>query len=1061
MPASLASKPCLECFNRSRTNPSGRSRCSGGNPCKWCKNNKAVCSYEYQAHDASSTTEVALTAETTTATAPKLSIAEPVSGSSSNNNPSNNPPIHPEMFVFQLDDGSVKVGFKPDPHNLGIVDPDILGEGDIDPYTLPIENYNILVNAVKRKYTELPASHIDQFTSAKRLRGGVDHAIPMNAEGHGPGEAGADLPQPPPPPPPQPPQAQDPAAQNPDENTRLLQTLIASSNAATLALTQVLRRDNDNRGVDRQNRDKRIHRLDLVEEDETLSRVDTMIPRQMYRIFELGWKTDWSMYMLSDEYCESPDAKKVAADKLFIGQGNSLVTQAADMPLVSRDPTTITLAHFMQGSPRFVHLVRITFGNELALAWQTHCDNILNHSRRDKIWHLLMLYDTAIRRRATYEPLRPDNWHDEVFEQIELDWNREQNEKQRKLLEIQSAKLEAQLASLAARNNRDNGNSSNNRRRSDAPPSYNSSNSAGSLGPGQHSFRADNKASTDSSHANNQNSRCFRCARWNHVASKCSTGFSTANHSATTSTSAKAAHMTSANEAHTSARYVATPNTEHSPAPNSPNVRRVSPNLIPDAWESMLRDLGILDQFGDIPSGLREGFRIGAAGPVPCTIINPNHKSALDRPDIIEEHIKTELNTGRYTGPFTRAQLKLLIGPFHTAPLGAVDKPSAPGKFRVVQDFSFPRSPTSNSLNAQICSEDFHCEWGFFHNVVQALHDLPPDAMAATCDVDAAFRQMPIHPDDRPHTVVCWGNDFYVDAFLPFGVASANGIFGRMGDAMARIYTLRGFGIILKWVDDFLFIQTPVEPGAPDLPPRFSIRAIYDLAETLGWPWKHVKTVPFANIFTYLGFEWNIAQRWVSIPTAKKEKYLRRIRDWLGSDTVSLKDTEKITGTLIHCTLAIPCGRPHVAAIISFEASFPSAHSYRFLKRAPTPAAHSNAEWWLDILSSDPVALELAVDGVISLGIRDASLTFHCDNQGVVYAWASGRSRNPQQNAVFISIMEKAAASNISIKVVYIASADNPADAPSRGLSPIDCTRSPLQIPVPSSYAPFIAAAIF
>ncbi|KAG8706002.1 hypothetical protein FRC11_008584, partial [Ceratobasidium sp. 423] len=99
---------------------------------------------------------------------------------------------------------------------------------------------------------------------------------------------------------------------------------------------------------------------------------------------------------------------------------------------------------------------------------------------------------------------------------------------------------------------------------------------------------------------------------------------------------------------------------------------------------------------------------------------------------------------------------------------------------------------------------------------------------------------MPIHPDDWPHMVVCWGDDFYVDAFLPFGVASANGIFGCPGDAM--------------WVDNFLFIQAPRLQDDNDSPPRFSILAIYELAESLGWPWKHVKTVPFANIFTYLGF---------------------------------------------------------------------------------------------------------------------------------------------------------------------------------------------------------------
>jgi hypothetical protein len=444
-----------------------------------------------------------------------------------------------------------------------------------------------------------------------------------------------------------------------------------------------------------------------------------------------------------------------------------------------------------------------------------------------------------------------------------------------------------------------------------------------------------------------------------------------------------------------------------------------------------------------------------------------------------------------------------------------VDKPSAPGKFRIVQDFSFPRSSPSSSLNAQINSDDFPCEWGFFHDVVRALHDTPPGTLAATCDVDAAFRQIPIHPDDRPHTVVGWNGQFYVDAFLPFGVASANGIFGRTGDAMSRIYSLCGFGTILKWVDDFLFIQAPLDAPNEDIPPRFSLEAIYALADRLGWPWKLSKSVPFANTFVYLGFEWDIARKWVCIPAPKRDKYLRRLRDWLNTTRVSLVDTEKLTGTLIHCTLAVPLGCPHVAALIAFEASFPREHKLRFLKKTPDLAAKQDATWWLDTLSAascgssvakpppvnpiyiasdasssfglgvvignlwwswrlvgpwksegrdigwaEAVALELAVDGVIKSGVRNASISCRCDNQGVVYAWAAGRSRNPRQNAILLSIMQKAAQANLTIEVIYIASADNPADNPSRGVRPRDFTPANFAVDIPFAHRAFVAVAI-
>jgi hypothetical protein len=148
---------------------------------------------------------------------------------------------------------------------------------------------------------------------------------------------------------------------------------------------------------------------------------------------------------------------------------------------------------------------------------------------------------------------------------------------------------------------------------------------------------------------------------------------------------------------------------------------------------------------------------------------------------------------------------------------------------------------------------------------------------------------------------------------------------------MATIYSLFGFSTILKWVDNFLFIQSLATTHDPSQPPRFSLEAIYTVAGQLGWPWKLSKSMLFAITFVYLGFEWNISTSWVAIPLKKKEKYLQCLENWLTANTVLLNDTEKLVGSLIHCTLAIPTGHPHTVALIAFEASFPQMHHLRFL----------------------------------------------------------------------------------------------------------------------------------
>jgi hypothetical protein len=561
----------------------------------------------------------------------------------------------------------------------------------------------------------------------------------------------------------------------------------------------------------------------------------------------------------------------------------------------------------------------------------------------------------------------------------------------------------------------------------------------------------------------------------------------------------------------TRAPCVDRPNTEPKPVPTDPF--RVSSLLHPDIWESELRLLGLWEKFSDVPDGLRHGFRIGAHHPVHTTHTPANHQSALMQPEVIEKHIISELAADRYAGPYSRSQLELLIGPFQSAPLGVVEKSSTPGSFRIVQDFSFSRDHhTTPSLNDQIDTEDFPCMWGTFDDVVRALANAPENTQAATFDVESAYRQIPIHPSDWPHIVFMWDNRFYIDKRVPFGAASSNGLFARCGDSAMTMYELRGFGIVIKWVDDFLFIQYPAT-GLRDtaLPPLFSEQAIYDYGASLGLPWKRSKTMPFALRFRYLGFDWDIPARKVYIPDAKRDKYLSRAGSWADASKVSLKETEQLVGSLVHCTMVIPDGKPHLTGLIKFLAAFSASNLPPYLRRSPSHLASSDVSWWKNRLSvpheglsianpppnagitvftdasmhglgvivdheflawplqpnwntgdrnigwAEAIAVEMAIHWLIKAGWRDASVTINCDNQGVVYAWQAGRSRNLSQNSTIARCMATAASAGLRVSLKYVNTTENPADAPSRGVSPPGYSKANIDIPIPEHLAHAIA----
>jgi hypothetical protein len=103
-----------------------------------------------------------------------------------------------------------------------------------------------------------------------------------------------------------------------------------------------------------------------------------------------------------------------------------------------------------------------------------------------------------------------------------------------------------------------------------------------------------------------------------------------------------------------------------------------------------------------------------------------------------------------------------------------------------------------------------------------------------------------------------------------------------------------------------------------------------------------------------------------------------------------------------------------------------------------------------DIGWAEAVVVEMAVEWIIVCGTRNASVTIHCDNQGVVGAWACGTSRSWQQNETIARVTARAASENLWISLLYIESKLNPADFPSRGVAPPDSLPSHLFLPIPA-----------
>lgn len=260
--------------------------------------------------------------------------------------------------------------------------------------------------------------------------------------------------------------------------------------------------------------------------------------------------------------------------------------------------------------------------------------------------------------------------------------------------------------------------------------------------------------------------------------------------------------------------------------------------------------------------------------------------------------------------------------------------------------------------------------------------------------MDAAFRNIPVHPDDRTHTVIVWKDLAYVDANLAFGTSSSGGLFGTVADALLAIMVHRGIGPSLHWVDDYVITRSPTlhtsqtlrshsaitlsTPDSPTFEYSYDKSRVYAVGKELGVAWKEEKTRPFAFQTRYIGFDWDIPGRSVAFPEEKRTRYREKVARILEAGRATRRERESVHGTLVHCALVSVEGRPRLPSIAGFAASF--SHMLRpFAIRNLSPSVADDLTWWHAHLQHpisrsilplpEPVDLDLWVDASTSHGI--------------------------------------------------------------------------------------------
>ena len=172
------------------------------------------------------------------------------------------------------------------------------------------------------------------------------------------------------------------------------------------------------------------------------------------------------------------------------------------------------------------------------------------------------------------------------------------------------------------------------------------------------------------------------------------------------------------------------------------------------------------DKVAYVVQGLRDGFHLGFNYSTSLKSATGNMASALLNPQVIDNYLQSEVQSGRVAGPFSQPPLPVL----HVSRFGVIPKRHQPGKWRLILDLS---SPAGHNVNDEIVGEDCSLQYMKVDDIIAGIMRLGRGSLMAKFDVQNAYRIVPVHTEDRQLLGMKWRGAFYVDMVLPFGIRSA------------------------------------------------------------------------------------------------------------------------------------------------------------------------------------------------------------------------------------------------------------------------------------------------
>ena len=342
-------------------------------------------------------------------------------------------------------------------------------------------------------------------------------------------------------------------------------------------------------------------------------------------------------------------------------------------------------------------------------------------------------------------------------------------------------------------------------------------------------------------------------------------------------------------------------------------------------------------QVSYVLQGLQHGFRLGFHSAHKLKPAKRNKPSARHHAHIVDAYLANEVSLGRVAGPFASPPFPRL----HISSFGVIPKKGQPGKWRLIVDLS---SPGGASVNDGIDPQDFSLQYIKVDQVIRMVSRYGPGALMAKFDVESAYRNIPVHPDDRFLLGMRWRGQFYVDLSLPFGLRSAPFIFNSVADMVEWILLHKHrLSDLLHYLDDFITAGPPQSFQC-----AYNLNTAISVCHRLGLPLHANKCVGPATSMTILGIELDSVNQVARLPEDKLVALRELIHSWMPRRWCRKRELESLIGHLHHAAKVVWPGRAFLRRFIDLLCCFRNKDHPVWINQE----FRLDLQWWQQFLAS-------------------------------------------------------------------------------------------------------------